>query len=184
MNRQTFIKTCAGGLCTCAVASTLGTTRLAAEEKPAKEDWRLPFVQARYGKLLEILSVQLGDAPLTEALRQLGGSCASGMQLLAKHKGNVEAFISEFGEKHGEAISFDREKGIITVVGPERTNCFCPLVNTRTTPKVVCNCSLGWQQHVYERLLEKLVEVTLKETVLRGGKRCVFEIRIKNNPVS
>jgi hypothetical protein len=179
MNRQEFIKTCAGGLCTCAVASTLGTARLAAEEKPAKEDWRLPFAQARYGKLLDILTVQLGEPPLIETLRQLGGFCASGMQLLAKHKGNVDAFIREFGEKYGEAITFDREKGIITIVGPERTTCFCPLVNTHTTPKVVCNCSLGWQQQVYETLLEKPVEVTLKESVLRGGKHCVFEIRIK-----
>ena len=61
----------------------------------------------------------------------------------------------------------------------ERTDCFCPL-NSRFnhTPTVACNCSLGWQKHTWETLLQKKVKVELKESVLRGGKRCVFEIHI------
>jgi predicted hydrocarbon binding protein len=183
MNRQKFIKTCATGFCTCAAASAFGTTRLAAEEKPAKEDWRIPFVQARYAKLLEILSVQLGEESLTETLRQLGRYCASRTPVVEKHKGHIDEFIREFKEKAGETISFDREKGLITIVGPERKDCFCPLVNG-TSPKVVCNCSLGWQQYVYESLLGQPVEVTLLESVLRGGSRCTFEIRLKPNQVN
>lgn len=184
MNRQEFLKTCAGGLCTCAVASTFGVTRLAAEEKPAKEDWRLPFIQARYGKLLEILSTQLGEESLTETLRQLGRYCASRTPLIEKHKGHVDDFIHESQQTSGETISFDREKGIIKVVGPERTTCFCPLVNCRTSPKIICNCSVGWLQYAYETLLGKPVEVILLESVLRGGKRCSVEIRIKTKATS
>jgi predicted hydrocarbon binding protein len=65
------------------------------------------------------------------------------------------------------------------MVSPERTECWCPL-NCAKTPNVVCNCSLGWQQHTWETLLQKKVKVELKESVLRGGKRCVFEIRVQN----
>jgi hypothetical protein len=39
---------------------------------------------------------------------------------------------------------------------------------------------LGWQQHTWETLLQKKVTVELKESVLRGGKRCIFEIRVQN----
>jgi hypothetical protein len=61
----------------------------------------------------------------------------------------------------------------------ERTDYFCPL-NSREhhTPQVVCNCSLGWQKHTWETLLQKKVKVELKESVLRDGKRCVFEIHV------
>ena len=62
---------------------------------------------------------------------------------------------------------------------PERTDCFCPLISVaQNTPPVACQCSLGWQQHTWETLLQKKVRVELKESVLRGGKRCVFEIRV------
>jgi predicted ArsR family transcriptional regulator len=77
-------------------------------------------------------------------------------------------------------VTYDREKGVITVVGPERGDCFCPLIDCKYTPKSACNCSLGWQQHVYETVLGKKVQVELKESVLRGGKRCVFVVRVSN----
>jgi hypothetical protein len=79
----------------------------------------------------------------------------------------------------GDNITYDWDKGLITMASDERTDCFCPL-NSRVhhTPEVVCNCSLGWQKHTWETLLQKKVKVELKESVLRGGKRCVFEIRI------
>lgn len=182
MNRQEFFKTCACGLCTCAAAGLLGPAALAADEKPTAEDWRFPFIQDRYAKLLEILAVRTGEESLNETLRHLGRFCASKLPLVEKHKGNIDAFIREFKARAGEEITFDREKGIITVVGPERSDCFCPLASRRCTPPSICACSLGWQQYVYENLLGQPVDVTLKEAVLRGGKRCAFEIRLKTNP--
>ena len=184
MNRQEFFKTCAGGLCTCAVAGLLGSAPLAAAEKPAAEDWRFPFIQARYAKLLEILSAREGEESLTETLRQLGRFCASKFPLIEKHKSHVDDFIREFKEMAGEEVTFDRERGIITVVGAERNDCYCPLASRHCTPKILCACSLGWQQYVYETLLGQPVEVTLKESVLRGGKRCAFEIRLKEGRLS
>ena len=79
----------------------------------------------------------------------------------------------------GDTVTYDRDKGIITMISPERTDCFCPL-NGANTPKVVCNCSLGWQQHTWEKMLQKRVKVELKESVLQGGKRCIFEIHVSN----
>ena len=65
------------------------------------------------------------------------------------------------------------------MVSPERTECFCPL-NGANAAEQACNCSLGWQQHTWETFFQKKVRVDLKESVLRGGKRCVFEIHVSD----
>jgi hypothetical protein len=44
------------------------------------------------------------------------------------------------------------------------------------------NCALGWQRHTWETLLQRPVKVELKESVLRGGRRCVFEIHVGASP--
>jgi hypothetical protein len=176
MNRKQFLKTCAGGLCTCGTVGAL----TAAADTPAKatDDWRLPFVKERYAKLLEILGTTVSTETLNDILRQLGRHCASTYPLIQEHRGDVDGFITEFKKRANEDIQYDREKGIVTVVGPERGDCYCPLVDRQKTPAFVCNCSLGWQQFTYENLLGRNVTVELKESVVRGGKRCVFEIRV------
>jgi hypothetical protein len=178
MDRKQFLKMCAGGLCTCAAVGALSP--LAAADTPAKpnDDWRLPFVKERYAKLLEILGTTVSPETLNDILRLLGRHCASTYPLIQEHRGDVDGFITEFKKRANEDIQYDREKGIVTVVGPERGDCFCPLVDRKHTPVSVCNCSLGWQQFTYEALLGKKVTVELKESVVRGGKRCVFEIRV------
>jgi hypothetical protein len=77
----------------------------------------------------------------------------------------------------GDTIDYDREIGVVTMASGERTDCSCPLVSVRArTPKFVCNCTLGWQQHAWEDVLQKKVRVELKESVMRGDKRCVCKI--------
>ena len=178
MDRKQFLKTCASGLCTCVAVGALSPTITA--DPPAKptDDWRLPFVKERYARLLEILGTTVSPSTLNDILRQLGRHCASTYPLIKEHRGDIEGFITEFKKRSNEDIQYDREKGIVTVVGPERGDCYCPLVDRHKTPASVCNCSLGWQQFTYENLLGENVTVELKESVVRGGKRCVFEIRV------
>lgn len=186
MNRRHFVRDCTLGACVCTAASALAPiATLAADNAPAPQnDWRLGFVQSRYAKLVEVLSQRLGEAETTATLRALGRRCAEGLPQLKEHPGDVDGFIADFGAKYGETITYDRERGVVTVVGPERTACFCPLVDTLKCPKIVCDCSLGWQQQVYETLLGRPVEVTLKESVVRGGTRCIFEVRIPPAPAA
>jgi len=180
MNRRNFLRDCTLGACACTAASALAPiATIAAESAPPADDWRIRFVQSRYVKLIGVLSQRLGEAELAATLQALGRHCAEGLPQLKKHKGNVDGFIADFGAQYNETITYDRDHGIVTVVGPERTACFCPLVDTHNCPKIVCDCSLGWQKQVYETLLGRPVEVTLKESVVRGGKRCIFEVRIQ-----
>lgn len=181
MDRKQFFSTCAAGLCACAAGSLIPTSSLAASETPNPDDWRLRFVKERYAGLLRILSGRMDEKSLNEILHDVGAYCSGlGDQTLVQHRGDFDGFCNLIKRGvSGDDVTWDREKGVITMTSPERSDCFCPL-NSRhqNTPPAVCNCSLGWQQHTWETLLQKKVRVELKESVLRGGKRCVFEIHV------
>jgi predicted ArsR family transcriptional regulator len=178
MNRKTFLEHCACSLCSCAaIGALVPASSVAAEGKPP-EDWRLPFVRKRYAKLIEILAGKLDDATLNEILRQLGYDCAAHDPDLRKHKGDIDGFIREYQKQSNDNITYDREKGIITAVGQERSECACPLIALNLTSVKACNCTLGYTQRIYETVLGKKVQVELMESVLRGGKRCAVKVRV------
>ena len=181
MNRKEFLKSCACGLCACGAAALMAPAESFAAETAPAEDWRLGFVQRRYAKLIEILSGRLEKKALNEVLFDLGTFCSSGNKQ-PKFRGDFDGFCKHFKEKFHEDISYDREKGIITMTSSERTDCFCPLHSRLAhTPDAVCNCSLGWQQQTWETVLQKKVRVELIESVLRGGKRCIFKIHVEKD---
>ena len=125
----------------------------------------------------------MDEKTLNETLFDLGTQCSSlDNGTLKKYRGDLEGYRKLIKQGvSGDTITYDWDKGVITMASDERTDCFCPLISRSTgTPKVACNCSLGWQQHTWETLLQKKVNVELKESVLRGGKRCVFEIHVRD----
>ncbi len=176
MNRKEFLKNGIGGVCACATSCMLPAAEASAEETK-KEDWRFDFVKRRYAKLWEILSARMDEPAQNQILHELGSYCSSsGDAWIEKHRGDFEGFCKAITESvSGDVATYDRERDVIVMASQERSECFCPL-NSAATPQVVCNCSLGWQQHTWEKFLGKKVKVEVKEAVLRGGKRCVFEI--------
>jgi len=182
MNRKEFFGACATGACSCVAGSLIPASSLAAGETAPAEDWRLRFVKQRYAGLMQLLSERMGEKSLNELLHDLGAYCSSRSdETTIRYRDDFEGFRKLVKQGvSGDEITWDREKGVITMSSPERSDCFCPLISLhQNTPPVVCNCSLGWQQHTWETLLEKKVRAELKESVLRGGKRCVFEIHIQ-----
>jgi predicted hydrocarbon binding protein len=177
MNRKQFLKDAACGVCVSAAASLVPAADLAAAGQAKTDDWRLPFVKRRYAKLWEILSGRMDDTALEQTLHELGTYCSSlGDEWIKKHHGDFESFRKSIQEsKSGDTVTYDRERNVMTMASDVRTECFCPLNGENISP-VICNCSLGWQQHTWETFLQRKVKVELKESVLRGGKRCVFEI--------
>jgi len=182
MNRKEFLKNCACGLCSCAAIGLIAPASTPGEETKQPEDWRFQFIKQRYAKLLEIMLARLDEKTVNEILEQLGRYCASELPLIREHKGDIDGFILDWKKKANETVTYDREKGVINVVGPERDDCFCPLIDCRYTPKIACNCGLGWHAYTYETLLGKKVKVECKESPLRGGKRCVFETHVDDKP--
>lgn len=180
MDRKGFLRTCAVGFCGCMTANIISPASLQAADAAPAEDWRFRFVKQRYGKLVEILSNRMDENALNETLYALGEYCSSlGEEWIKAHRGDFDGLCKGIQQgPSGDTVTYDREKDVITMISPERTDCFCPL-NGANTPKVVCNCSLGWQKHTWETFFGRKVKVELKESVLRGGKRCVFEIHIE-----
>ncbi|HUO99098.1 MAG TPA: hypothetical protein VMU01_10540 [Rhizomicrobium sp.] len=174
MDRKEFLQACTGAACACAASC------LPAGAEPAKEDWRWGFLQRRYAKLLGLLSETMDEKKLAETLFKLGTYCSAEYdEATAKFRGDVAGFAEHMRKtSSGDFVEVDAKTGVVTMTSPDRTDCFCPLNGVAAkTPGVVCNCSLGWQTHTWETVLGKKVHVELKEAVLRGGKRCIFEIR-------
>ena len=185
MNRKQFLKNCAGGVCACVTAGAMVSAGASAAETTPTEDWRLGFIRRRYARLIEILSRRMDEQTLNETLHDLGSYCSTTDKKMQSYRGDFEGYRKHLKQTaSGDDVTYDRSRGVITVASPERTDCFCPLISLQNkTPDVVCNCSLGWQQRTWETVLGKKVQVELKESVLRGGKRCVFEVRVSDENV-
>ena len=189
--RELLSHACGMGMCSCAASVMFdnvssGTQNDTAEDKKLQEiqtelnrsQWWLNHGAKQLAKLWELLEPLLDDAKRREILEQLGRNCAKSLGWGEKYRGNPEGFFKYMNQKNGENFTYDKEKGVITVVTRER-DCDCKLVNSKITPAYFCQCSIGWQKQMYETILGKSVDVEVKESVLKGSKRCVFQIRIK-----
>ena len=179
MDRKQFLKTCASGLCACAVAGIAG--KAARADAPTPDDWKVPFARRRYAKLLDILSGKLNEAEMSDALHSLGEFCAADSvgAKLESYRGDVDGFVKFLGQLSQGSVKMERlDTGYLQTFTPGDGDCSCPLISrTAKTPGVVCECSIGWAHHVWRQVLEREPNVVLKESVLRGGKACVSEVR-------
>ena len=182
MERKEFLRNiCVTGVCACSGSAFLGQkTALAEETDPGKEqeDWRIGFSRQRFTKFTELVQTKLSEQEFNEIIHELGRYCSANTKVIQQYKGDLDGYFKEIKRRWNEDASVDPESGIITIASEKRTACFCPLIDTEQVSEQVCNCSLGWQQQTFETLTGKEVEVALKESVIRGGERCTFEIKI------
>ncbi len=173
MDRKEFLRACTGGLCACAAALVP-----AAAAEPAKEDWRFGFIKRRYAKLLTALGGRVEQPALVASLREMGDYCSSeGDEQTRKFAGNIDGFAKEIA-KNGSTITRHEDGKTITLTYDPKGDCFCPFNSIAVkTPSVMCECSAGWARHTWRIILERDVKVEVKDSVLRGGKTCKFEIR-------
>lgn len=176
MDRKDFFKNACGlGICSCIGVGLLsnGDLKAATDEK---NDWKEGFMRYRFEKLIGILDSALDEKTRNQILENLGKECAQTGQS-AKYINNPDGFFSDVLSRWGEKASYDKEKGLIRIETPERA-CFCPMFDAKTVSKSICQCSVGWQSQTYKTILGKDVEAKCVESVIRGSKRCVFEVRI------
>ncbi|MGD2033449.1 MAG: hypothetical protein PVF73_00215 [Bacteroidales bacterium] len=183
MRRKDFIKKLSGcGICSCAGIPLIFSNEAEDEDKgfSATKDceWKKNFTQKRFNWLLQILEEELEDTEYRDIIRLLGKRCAQSIEFLAKeNRGDPEGYFRRVNEMWGEVFEYDRQNQVIHL-NTNLKECPCPNVNT-DTPGSYCECSLGWQKFMFETVFEKPVEVRHKETILRGGNTCRFEISIK-----
>jgi len=155
----------------------------AAETNDPETEWLKHQVEAmriRYAKLAGILDQELDEAQKTRVFETLGRECARQFRAVTydKFKGDIDGFLHSIQRPEGwvEKVENDKKAGTIHVFD-RAGKCTCPLVKAGLTPDVQCRCSIGWQKETYSAILGRPVEVEVEESILRGGKRCVFQIR-------
>jgi len=168
-----FVKACGLGICSCVAAGFSVSDNLPAKDK--EPDWKESFIKYRYAKLIGIMDATLDEKTKNQIIENLGRECAGKGEGVKKYYHNPEGFFKEIHDKWGENATYDKEKGIIRIETPER-DCVCPLIDSKIISKSVCQCSVGWQTQVYTTIFGKEVKAKCIESVIRGSKRCVFEI--------
>lgn len=187
MDKRTFLKSsCQLGVCAC--ASSFGLAEIASasddldeattlREKNRRLEWRLNLARRNLTTLLTEIEPLVDAKERSRIMRQMGRNCAKSLGWAAKYKGDPQGFFDHMKRTFGETISMDDKQRMISVVTPDRP-CVCPLVGDPQPPNYYCDCSIGWQMETYETILGKKVEVTLKESAMRGSTKCVFEVKL------
>lgn len=186
MNRKEFVRDCvaavgAAGFC-CAGKAALAADAASPTCSPKElEDVssRAEAARLRFSKLVHILETRLPEQERKQILHRLGGQCADTYRadLLDRYKGNIRGFLEEGRRNWMAEADYDEAKGTIRIVdkGP---SCSCPMVKVGMTPGSFCDCTLGWQEEAYSEILGRPVKAELEESILRGGKRCVYRITV------
>ena len=190
--RELLSRACGMGMCSCAAAVIMDDSCDASQENQnqneefqkvqkelSRKQWWLDHTKKQIARLWELLELHLDDKVRLAIIEQLGRNCAKSLVWGEKYKDNPEGFFQHMEQSQGEKFEYDKTKGIIKITTPER-DCVCGMVDSKITPMYFCQCSIGWQKQMYETILGKAVDVELKESVLRGWKRCVFEVRIRD----
>lgn len=133
----------------------------------------------RFSKLVEILETRLPENERKQTLHALGAKCANTYKaaLIDRYKGNLKGFLEEGRRLWMAEAEYDEANGTIRIVDKSPT-CSCPMVKEGVTPPSFCDCTLGWQAEAYSTILGRPVTAELEESILRGGKRCVYRIRV------
>lgn len=179
MDRKNFFKSACGlGVCSCIGLGLLTANKSNAAETQ-ENDPNGRFVKNRFAKLIGILDSTLDEETRNKIIEDLGRECAKDGSISARFVNNPEGFFDEIHTRWGENFTYDKEKGFIRIETPER-DCVCPFVDSKIISKSICQCSVGWQTQTYNTIFGKEVEAKCVESVVRGSKKCVFEVRVLN----
>jgi predicted hydrocarbon binding protein len=139
---------------------------------------KLEAAQLRFARLVSVLGEHVDSRARKGIFESLGRECAKQYRgLTAKYANDIKGFLAAAQQQWVESVEYDEASGTIRIVD-KATTCSCPLVNQSLTPPEFCDCTLGWQKETYSMILGRPVEAEIEESLLRGGKRCVFQIRV------
>jgi hypothetical protein len=183
MTRSEFFKGCVMGFCACAAPVAVGAQSGSVPANPDAERLKgqLEAARIRYGLLVHTLDDKLDEAKKREILDALGRECARQYRAMTfeKYKGDIDGFLRFVQSPDGwvEKAEYDKAAGVIRIVDRSK-RCTCPLVQKGVTPALQCQCTLGWQRETYAAILGQPVDAELEESILGGGTRCVFLVKL------
>ncbi len=183
ITRGQFFQCCATAACSL-VPLTLLPPPARAEDGNPETDWyksQLDQARVRFAEMLRVIDRTVDDSTRKKILENVGRECARQFSdaTWKKYEGNIKDYLVVIQKPDGwvESAVYDEANGTLTITDKAH-RCSCPLVKQGTTPASQCECTLGWQRETYSRILGKPVDAVLLKSVLRGDKRCVYQIRI------
>jgi len=188
IDRKEFMKSCGAAICaaglSCAAKADQSRSQSQAECQLEEDrlhdiEGKLDRGQTRFAGFIESLETRFDEQERKQLFNGFGRHCAQTYRasLLDHYKGDIRGFLDEGLRGWMAEASYDEAAGTIRIVDKSPT-CTCPLVKMGTTPPSFCDCTLGWQQEAYSTILGRPVRAELEESLLRGGKRCVFRITV------
>ncbi len=97
-------------------------------------------------------------------------------EVLKPFVGRPEAFYRFLHDTWNWIVTADPD-GKRLFADENKSACVCPLVRTGAAASPnLCNCSEGFAERMFSKVLEKPVKARVIESVLRGGSHCVYEI--------
>jgi predicted ArsR family transcriptional regulator len=121
---------------------------------------------------------ELGDMGV-KLLEKCGRACARrGFAVTVQQYRKSVAQIADVNERLDRLgqvwDKLKREGGNTYVVYNE---CLCPLRKDAAVKSAFfCNCSRGWVKEIFELILERPVQVELKQAISKGDSECRFQI--------
>ncbi len=187
INRKDFLKNCAVTACAtglCCVSKIEAQSPEDADQacdpkELADAQNRSDAARLRFSKLIEVIEARLPEPERKKVLHELGGKCADTFRasLIDRYKGDIRGFLEEGRRNWMAEATYDEARGSIRIVD-KAPHCSCPMVKEGVTPPSFCDCTLGWQEATYAEILGRPVKAELEESILRGGKKCIYRIQV------
>lgn len=176
MNRNQFLKKLLVICTAISGISLLEGKSSMAQAKNTQPEKRATFKEKWIVTLMKNMEMQLDEHTRCRLMESCGRECAKrGAIKIAESSGDINRMIQKLSSIPDLDIQ-QQNQDMYRVVYHK---CFCDLVkkDNARLPNIYCECSRGWLLEMFETAAGKPVNVTIIQTIKRGGKLCEFEVR-------
>ncbi len=161
------------------------------KETPCNE--KMDFTQKWLKRFFEILDQQIDEKSRTALMQANGKACAKGAygEIAETKPASIEEIdntIALWQQKLGKENIYRSDNSVYfnyvgNPVGLKISDgyCLCPMTENgpATLSPTYCQCSVGYVQYMFQKLITlKPVQVELLESLRGGGKACRFRVMI------
>lgn len=160
-------------------------------ETPCNE--KMDFTQRWVKRFFDIMDQQIDEKTRKKLMQANGAACAKGAygEITSAKPASIEEIdktIALWQQKLGKENIYREDNTVyFNYVGNPKGlkisdgYCLCPMIENgpATLSPTYCQCSAGYVQYMFQRLITfKPVEVELLESLRGGGKACRFKVMI------
>jgi hypothetical protein len=122
---------------------------------------------------------QLSPVQKEMLVEHMGRACSNqSAEKWKSYNGDVDKLLADIVKDWAEKATYDKQNQVIKITGRKNDKCFCPFASGTNISKSFCNCSKGWQKNTFETLTGKKAEVNIDSSILFGGDRCSFTVKL------